>query len=178
MSAALRWLPTFLGFPVGGYLAELVAGPVDGLAAALLAGAIAGIILGAAQSWAIGEGGPPPLLWAIAAAGGLTVGLALGSASTGYGTSFAELMLQGAICGLAIGGAQVLLLRPRLGRIAYLWAPALGALWAIGWATSTTIGIDVESQWAVFGASGALVVTGATAVLPVLLAATTARSAS
>jgi hypothetical protein len=84
-------------------------------------------------------------------------------------------VVQGAICGLAIGLAQAFVLR---GRVAYLWAPALSALWALGWAITTSIGVDVDTQWAVFGSSGALVVTAATAVLPVLLATRATRSAS
>jgi hypothetical protein len=173
--SALRWLPTFFGFPLGGFVAELIAGPVDGLFAALLAGAITGIVLGAVQSWGMGSNGPPAGRWITATTAGLTVGLALGSATVGYGTSLADLVVQGAICGLAIGIAQALVLR---GRVAYLWAPALSALWAIGWAITTSIGIDVDTQWAVFGSSGALVVTAATAVLPVLLANRAPRSAS
>jgi hypothetical protein len=172
---ALRWLPTFLGFPIGGFVAELIAGPVDDLAAALLAGAITGVVLGAVQSWGMGSNGPPAQRWIIATTAGLTVGLALGSAAVGYGTGLGDLVVQGAICGLAIGTAQALVLR---GRAAYLWAPALSALWALGWAVTTSIGIDVDSQWAVFGSSGALVVTAATAVLPVLLATRAPRSAS
>jgi hypothetical protein len=162
----LRWLPTFAGFPVGGFVAELVAGPVDGLVAALVAGALTGVVLGAVQSWGIGTNGPPARQWIVATTVGLAVGLALGSAAVGYGTSLGELVVQGAICGLAIGTAQALVLR---GRVAYLWAAALSGLWALGWAISTSIGVDVETQYAVFGASGALVVTAATAALPVLL---------
>lgn len=174
-SSALRWLPTFLGFPLGGLLAWIIAGPVDGAAAALLGGAICGAVLGAAQSWAMSPNGPPTARWMAATAAGLAAGLALGSAAVGYGTSLAELVVQGAICGLAIGTAQAVVLR---GRAAYLWAPALSALWALGWAISTSIGIDVETQYTVFGASGALVVTAATAALPVLLANPTLRDAS
>jgi hypothetical protein len=162
----LRWLPTFAGFPVGGFVAELVAGPVDGLVAALVAGALTGVVLGAVQSWGIGTNGPPARQWIVATTVGLAVGLALGSAAVGYGTSLGELVVQGAICGLAIGTAQALVLR---GRVAYLWAAALSGLWALGWAISTSIGVDVETQYAVFGARGALVVTAATAALPVLL---------
>ena len=72
--------------------------------------------------------------------------------------------------GSPIGAAQAAVLRPRLGGLAYGWIPALGALWAAGWAITTAFGIDVESQYTVFGSSGALFVTAATAVLPVLLA--------
>jgi ABC-type lipoprotein release transport system permease subunit len=83
--------------------------------------------------------------------------------------------VQGAFCGLAIGTAQALVLRRRG---AFLWAPALSALWALGWAITTSIGVDVETQYTVFGASGALVVTAATALLPVLLATRAVPSAS
>jgi hypothetical protein len=173
--SALRWLPTLVGFPLGGVVAELVAGPVDGLAAAVLGGAVTGVVLGVVQSWGMGSNGRPARQWIAATPAGLTVGLALGSAAVGYGTSLGDLVVQGAICGLAIGTAQALTLR---GRVAYLWAPALSALWALGWAVTTSIGVDVETQYAVFGSSGALVVTAATAVLPVLLSGRAPRSAS
>jgi hypothetical protein len=173
--SALRWLPTFAAFPIGGSVAALVAGPVDGLAAALLAGATAGVVLGAVQAWGMGPSGPPAREWIVATTAGLAVGLALGSAAVGYRTGLGDLVVQGAICGLAIGGAQALVLR---GRVAYLWAPALSALWALGWAITASIGVDVDTQWAVFGSSGALVVTAATAVLPALLATRAPRSAS
>jgi hypothetical protein len=171
----LRWLPTFLGFPFGGVAAELIAGPVDGLAPALIGGAITGAVLGGVQSWGMGSNGPPARLWVAASAVGLTVGLALGSAAVDYGTSLGDLVVQGAICGLALGTAQALTLR---GRAAFLWAPGLSAAWAVGWAVTTSIGVDVETQYTVFGSSGALVVTAATAVLPALLAKRSLRSAS
>jgi hypothetical protein len=174
-SSALRWLPTFLGFPLGGVIAEAVAGPVDGVGPAILGGALTGAVLGAVQAWGMGPKGPPARRWIAATAAGLTVGLALGSAAVDYGTDLGDLAVQGAICGLAIGSAQALLLR---GRLAYLWPPALSGLWALGWAITTSIGVDVETQYTVFGSSGALVVTAATAVLPVLLTTGTLRSAA
>jgi hypothetical protein len=172
---ALRWLPTFVGFPLGGLTAELVVGPIDSLGAAVAGGAVTGAILGAVQAWGMGTNGPPARRWIAATAVGLSVGLAAGSAAVDYGTSLDDLVAQGAICGLAIGAAQALTLR---GRLALLWAPALSALWALGWAITTSIGVDVETQYAVFGSSGALVVTAATAVLPVLLAGRKVRSAA
>jgi hypothetical protein len=173
--SALRWLPTFLGFPLGGALAELSAGPVDGLLAAVIAGAVTGLVLGAVQSWGMSPNGPSPRQWITATTVGLTGGLALGSAAVGYSTSVGDLVVQGAICGLAIGTAQALVVR---GRFAYVWAPALSALWALGWAITASIGVDVETQYAVFGSSGAVVVTAATAVLPVWLVTRTPRRAS
>ena len=167
---ALRWLPTFLGFPLGGVAAELVVGPIDGLVPALLGGAITGLVLGAVQSWGFGWTGRRAYGWIAATAAGVSAGLALGSALVGYDTTLGDLVLQSAICGLAVATAQTILLRRELGRLAYLWAPALSVLWGIGWAITTSIGVDVESQDSIFGSSGALVVTAATAILPVLLA--------
>lgn len=170
--SALRWLPTFLGFPLGGVAAELIAGPVDGIAPALIGGAITGAVLGAAQAWGLDADGPSARRWIVATTVGLTAGLTVGSAVVDYGTSLEDLVVQGAVCGLAIGAAQAALLP---GRIGVVWAPALGALWAGGWAITTSIGVDVETQYTVFGSSGALAVTIATAALPVALSM---RSAS
>ena len=122
---ALRWLPTFFGFPLGGFVAEHVSGPVDGLVAALVGGAITGLILGAVQAWGLGTNGPPARPWITATAVGFTVGLGAGAALVDYGTSIGDLVVQGAICGLAIGAAQAMVLHPRLGRVAYAWIPAL-----------------------------------------------------
>ena len=173
--AAFRWLPTFLGFPLGGFLAELIVGRIDGPAPALIGGAVTGIVLGAVQSWGMGPSGPPARRWTAATGVGLSAGLALGAAAVGYGTELGDLVVQGAICGLALGIAQAIVLR---GRAAYLWAPALSGLWALGWAISSSIGVDVETQYTVFGSSGALAVTVATAFLPGLLASRRTGSAS
>ncbi len=175
---ALRWLLTFVGFPLGGLVAELVSGPVDGVFAAVVGGAISGVILGACQSWGLRPNGPSARQWILATGAGFAIGLGIGAAAVGYGTSMGSLIAQGAICGLAVGIAQAVVLRKRIGRLAFAWVPALSALWALGWAITTASGIDVESQYTVFGSSGALFVTAATALLPVLLATRAARSAS
>ena len=47
--------------------------------------------------------------------------------------------------------------------------PALGAIWALGWTVTTAAGIGVEEQFTVFGASGAIVVTALTVVLPLMI---------
>ena len=48
-------------------------------------------------------------------------------------------------------------------------APALAAIWAIGWTVTTVGGIQVEDQFTVFGSFGAITVTAITAVLPVIV---------
>ncbi len=70
----LRWMPTFLGFPIGGFAAEIV-GPIDAVAPAVVGGAITGAILGFAQWLGMRRYGPPPVRWIIATAAGLAVGL-------------------------------------------------------------------------------------------------------
>jgi len=169
LRTAARWMVSFLGFPLGGFAATLVVGAVDNLTAALIGGLITGTILGAAQSWAMGRGGPPALQWIAATAIGLTAGFGVGSAVVDYHTSLAALIVQGAISGLAVGIAQALVLRHRLGRLALVWPAALPVVWALGWVVTTSIGIAVDQQFIVFGASGALVVTALTAALPLIL---------
>lgn len=167
--AALRWLPTFLGFPLGGLLAELAVGPVDDLLAAVLGGLVTGAVLGIVQWAGLGRLAPPPEVWVLATAIGFGAGLGLGAAAVGYSTDAADLAIQGACCGLAVGAAQGLALTPRVGPVGLVWAPVLAAAWTIGWLVTTAIGVDVESQYTVFGSSGALVVTLLTLSLPLVL---------
>ena len=167
--AAVRWIVTFAGFPAGGLTSMLLIGPVDTVTAALAGGLVTGTILGAAQAWGLGRSGPGAARWIAATAVGLMIGLGLGATWVGFGTSLAALVVQGAVCGLAVGAAQALALRRRLGRIAFAWPAALAAIWALGWAITYAAGIEVNEQFTVFGSSGAVAVTALTVVLPVLL---------
>ena len=60
LRTAARWMVTFVGFPAGGLVAELVVGPVDSIAAALIGGLITGVFIGAAQWWGLGSSQRPP----------------------------------------------------------------------------------------------------------------------
>lgn len=183
-----RWMVTFVGFPAGGFAALLLVGPVDSPVTAAAGGLITGAILGAVQSFGLGRSGPRAWQWISATAVGLMVGLLLGAAAVDFATSFTALIVQGAVTGLAVGAAQTIPLRGRFGPIAFAWPPALAVIWAIGWAVTTAIGVQVDDQFTVFGSAGAIVVTALTAVLPVLMNRTsrdrtvqnndTARSAS
>ncbi len=161
-----RWMTSFAGFPLGAVAAKLVAGPIDATTAALVGGAVSGAVLGAAQSWGMGRGGPATRIWVAATALGLALGLTIGATVVDFGTDVTSLVVQGAICGGAVGAAQALALGRRAGRLATLWPFALAALWALGWAITTVIGVEVDEQFTVFGSSGAITVTAATAVLP------------
>jgi hypothetical protein len=167
----LRWLPTILAFPVGGYLAHLLAGPADQLTATLLGGALLGVVLGAAQALAL-RSRVAALPWIGATAVGLAVGVTLGTAAVDYGTGPADLALQGAISGAVLGAAQLLVLRGRLAG-AWRWVPLTAVAWTLGWTVTRAAGIDVEAHYYVFGLSGALVAT----ILTGLLAVTIVRHA-
>jgi hypothetical protein len=150
------WCLTFLGLPVGGYVAEAIVGPIDAVWVAVAAGAIAGLAIGAAQ-WLVLRDFGIDARWIAMTAVGLAAGLGVGVAVFDYGTSIGDLAVLGAVSGLCVGAAQWLVLRDHVGA-SFLWIPGIAAFWALGWTITTSIGVDVESKWAVFGASGAITV--------------------
>jgi hypothetical protein len=164
-----RWMMTFLGIPLAGYAGWLVSGHVDSVGAALIGACITGALVGAVQLWGFAGTRPPAAAWIVATTVGLMVGLGIGSAVVDYDTTLGALIVQGAVSGLAVGLAQALVLWNLIGTTAFAWPPALAAIWAAGWAITTTAGIDVDKQFVIFGASGALVVTALTVVLPLVL---------
>ena len=166
----LRWMPTFLGFPAGGLAAKLIVGPIDSLGAALAGGAISGVALGIAQWLGVRRSGLAPEPWVAATAAGMAFGLAAGASAVDFGTTTGALAAQGAICGAIVGAAQATVLFRRLGSLAVAWPAAMSGLWALGWTITASAGIDVESQYTVFGSTGAVVVTAATSVLALTLA--------
>jgi hypothetical protein len=105
----------------------------------------------------------------VATAVGLSAGLAFGASLVGFSTDFRDLVVQGAISGLAVGLAQAITLLPRIGLIVAIWPVYLAGAWAAGWAISTSIGIQVGERFTVFGAAGAVTVALLTSILPVLL---------
>jgi hypothetical protein len=170
------WCLSFVGFPIGGLVAEAIVGPIDEVWTAVVAGAIAGAAIGAAQWFSLRQIGfdattsglfgrrNGALAWIGMTSVGLALGLGVGVAIFDYGTSVGDLAILGAIGGLGVGAAQWLLLRDHVGA-GSLWIVGIAALWALGWTITTSIGVDVESKWAVFGASGAITVTLLSGVL-------------
>jgi hypothetical protein len=165
----LRWMPTFLGFPAGGLVSEIV-GRVARPGPAIAGGAITGAILGFAQWLGMRRTGPSPIAWVIATAVGFAVGLGAGAGAVGYHTNIGALATQGAICGAVIGVAQAGVLYRQLGRIVLAWPAVVAGLWALGWTITASAGIDVDKQYTSFGSSGAIVVTAALSILPIELA--------
>jgi hypothetical protein len=64
----------------------------------------------------------------------------------------------GAITGAAVGLAQMTVLTASPAR-RLAWAAASSLLWALGWLITSQVIVDADSQFANFGASGAIVAT-------------------
>jgi hypothetical protein len=159
-----RWLGTFIGFPIAGVAARIVAGNIDSAGAAAIGGLAAGAVLGAAQVVISGTDAEQRARWIGATAAGFGVGLTAGAATVGYRTDTASLVVMGAISGAGVGLAQALSVPMRLvDRV--LWAAATPALWAGGWLITSQVITDADRQHAVFGSSGALAVSAVAGVL-------------
>jgi hypothetical protein len=163
----LIWTAGFLAFPLAGLAGTGVAGRVDSPLAALLGGAVAGLVIGLGQTLA-SLGRLDIRRWVPATGVGMGLGLLLGAAAVGYGTSLVDLALMGALTGLVLGPAQALAL-PRGTRLRWLWAAAMPALWALGWTATTLGGIAVDERFTVFGAYGAVTHSALSGLLLLLL---------
>jgi hypothetical protein len=154
----LRWawpVAILVGFPIGGYVANVIVGKIDSVGTALVGGLIVGAIIGTAQWLALRP--LVPWVWLAATSVGMAAGLTAGAALVDYGISRGDLMLMGAVTGLGVGGLQAFLLA-RQGSGALWWAVVTPPAWALAWlVTSFVITRNVKEHFAVFGASGALV---------------------
>jgi hypothetical protein len=169
--AWLLWTAGFVAFIIGGALATAVTGRINDAPSALLGGLVAGAVIGTGQ-WLVARRLLDPRTWIPATAVAMSIGLAVGAWVVGYGTSLGELALMGFITGIPLGVAQAYLLRDRLAN-AWVWGAAMPLLWALGWMVTTAGGIDVDRQFAVFGAYGAITVMALSGVLLDRLGATT-----
>lgn len=146
-----RWLPTFLAFPLGGFLAWLVLGSLDGPVTGAAGGLLAGAVIGAAQWLALGT----TKRWIAYTAGAMAAGTALAAVVTGAGTELQDLMISGLIAGAAVGAAQGTI----LGATA-AWSAITAASWSLAWlVTYAVVGVNADQGFFVFGSSGALVAT-------------------
>jgi hypothetical protein len=145
-----------LGFPIGGYVANLLAGPVDSVGNAILGGLIAGAVIGSAQWLALRH--VVSWHWIAATSIGMSVGLTAGAALVDYGIGRTELQLMGAVMGAVVGGLQTAVLsRSRISGAAW-WALANPPAWALAWLVSSyVIRANIDERFTNFGASGCLV---------------------
>lgn len=159
-----RWVGTFIGFPLAGVTARVVAGNIDTASAAAIGGLAGGAVLGAVQVGIAGIPSGERVRWIGGTAAGLAGGLTVGAAAVGFDTNTASLIAMGAISGAGVGIAQALSVPMGL-RDRVLWALATPVLWAGGWAITSQVIVDADRQHAVFGASGALAVSLVTGAL-------------
>ncbi|KQM80915.1 hypothetical protein [Agromyces sp. Leaf222] len=152
----LRWIPTFLAFPLGGLLAMLTVGSVADPLTGLAAGAIAGAVVGGAQWLALGRA--DDWRWLVATVVGLAGGAAVSVALFGPPVTPAAAALTGLVTGVLVGGAQAVALGARL-RVGALWAATVAAAWAAAWTITALVIVDLDRGHVVFGSSGALVAT-------------------
>jgi hypothetical protein len=161
-------LAALIGFPIGGEIANVVAGPVDSVGAAVAGGLIAGAVIGAAQWLALRR--LVPWIWIAVTSIGMALGLAVGAALVDYGISRGNLVVMGAVTGSLVGGLQALVLARRRISGAAWWAVANPPAWALGWiVTSYVITKNVEEQFTNFGASGTLLFALLTSLLLAVL---------
>ena len=151
----LLWTAGFVSFPLAGIAAQAAAGRINDAVSALVGGLVAGAVIGFGQWLAARRLLGDPLAWIAATAAAMGIGLLAGAWAAGDGTSIGELALMGAITGIPLGAAQAFLLRHRVAR-SWVWAAAVPLLWALGWTVTAAAGIDVDRQYAVFGAFGAI----------------------
>jgi hypothetical protein len=157
-------LAALLGFPIGGYVANLAVGAVDSVGAAIAGGLIAGAVVGTAQWVALRQF--VPWLWVAATSLGMAVGLAIGAALVDYSIDRGELMLMGAITGLLVGVLQALVLTRRGFSGAVWWAVANPPTWALAWLISSyVISANIDERFTNFGASGVLLYALVTGLL-------------
>ena len=155
-----RWALVALAFPIAGLIGWTVSGPVDAPLAAIVGGAITGAGLGAAEWLAARDAFGDSRVWIATSGVAYSAGLLVAAAAVDYNTDLGSLVAMGAISGLVLGAAQGLALAQQgRQRFALGWAAAMPVLLALGWAASTGIGVDVDEQFTVFGAAGAIVFT-------------------
>jgi hypothetical protein len=157
-----------VGFPIGGFLADLVVDGVNSVGAAVIAGLIAGALIGAAEWFALRR--KVSWLWIPATSAGMAAGLTAGAALVDYGIGRGSLALMGAVTGIGLGVLQALVLARHRVSGAFWWAVANPPAWALGWlVTSYVITRNVKEQFPNFGASGAIVYGLLTWILLALL---------
>lgn len=160
----LRWLLTFLGFPIGGALAYAVVRSANTPLSSAVGGLITGAALGLAQWLVLRTQLPLGPGWIAATALGLAVGLPASLLAVGDGLDTGSIVARALLVGLAVGAAQWVVLRT-ISPWAWVWVIGVAAAWAIGWLVTRAAGVDLSFHWTVFGSTGALVFAALTAAM-------------
>ena len=153
----LMWFLAFLAFPIGGVLAQTLAGAINNPVAALFGGLLTGLVLGLAQWLVLKQQFSISLLWVVATGLGMAIGLFLSQIFLGSQTTGQDLLWRGLMTGLAVGLAQGLVLYNLEFQFLYslIWVVTVGLSWSLGWFITRAVGVDLTPQWTVFGSTGA-----------------------
>ncbi|KAA9110300.1 hypothetical protein [Microbacterium rhizomatis] len=157
----VRWMITFLAFPLGGVITAAVFGPARDPLAGLAAGLIIGTLVGGAQWLALGR--RAGWRWFAGTALAISVGTSLDILISFVIAPLGSVIAGAALTGILVGIIQGFLLRHR-GRTTGIWAAVTAAAWAIGAAIST-LAVEGDRGFAAFGTLGALVATAITGIV-------------
>ena len=156
-SVVLPWIIAVVGFPIGGWLAQSIAGPAAKVPTALVSGLIAGATIGLAQGIALWLRRETLVIWAGGTAVALAVALAAVTAAIGQIETSTEAVFLGLASGVLIGAAQAALLMRAGIANAWIWIVVTAVAWGVGWLITASVGVALAPGWPVYGASGALV---------------------
>ena len=153
----LRWIPTFLAFPIGGLLSKLVFGSASSVTRAVGGGLVVGLVVGFIQFLAIKKYGVSTS-WIIATAIATTLAAFINSYAFSYKFDSTSLAGAGLVAGLLVGLGQSLS-QSREIKFVLLWTIATSIAWSLAWFITSKVIVDPEAQYHIFGSSGALVAT-------------------
>lgn len=153
----IRWTPTFLAFPLGGLLAKLIFGSASSIAKSVGGGLIVGLIVGLIQYLSLKKYGVTSS-WVIASATALTIAVLINSYVFSFKFDTASLAGSGLVAGLLVGSAQSLS-QSREFKFVLLWTISTAIAWSIAWFVTSKVIVDPETQYHIFGSSGALLAT-------------------
>lgn len=153
----LRWIPTFLAFPICGLLVVLALGPIKDPLAAAVSGAMVGSTLGLAQWWALKPLGIS-FDWVWVTGVSLMISSPIAWTVVSYSTSVSSLTIWGLIAGAAVGLGQALSQRMVIAKTSG-WALLVATTWGLAWFISANVIVDAEASYAIFGSTGALAAT-------------------
>jgi hypothetical protein len=156
-SVVLPWILAVIGFPIGGVLAQQVAGPAATVPAALVSGLVAGAAIGFAQASALGLRLLAIALWVGGTAAALALALGLVTGAIGQIETTTEAIVLGVASGALIGAAQGALLMRAGVPNAWAWIVVTAVAWAVGWLITASVGVALAPGWPVYGLSGAVV---------------------
>ncbi len=126
------WGIAFVGFPIGGLVANRIVGAVSNPVSAILAGAITGAVVGGAQWLVLKSQMPLSPLYILATSVGMSLGLGISVALFGNETNGNELFVRAFITGLGIAIAQGIVLWQVVPNSS-VWVVVVALSWVIGW---------------------------------------------